>query len=121
MASYGRIWTLPPDRGRSPSAACRPAGADCKKSVLLCLATRCEPGRFAVRQGQCQDAPYLGRAWPAVAPSAPVLKELISVRRTHRKSTPPATSTRTTEPGLPGEEIFDLQRISERWPPRESS
>src|SRR5438132_4616209 len=44
-----------PDRGRSPSAACRPAEADCKKSVLLCLAMRCEPGRFAVRRGQCQE------------------------------------------------------------------
>ena len=51
------ISILPPDRGRSPSAACRPAEADCKKSVLLCLAMRCEPGRFAVRRGQRPDAP----------------------------------------------------------------
>src|SRR5439155_11463487 len=58
-----------PDRGRSPSAAreqtqplwkssaCRPAEADCKNSVLLRLAKRCEPGRFAVRWGQCQVRP----------------------------------------------------------------
>jgi len=46
-----------PDRGRSPSAACRPAEADWKNSVLLRLAKRCEPGRFAVRRGQCRDAP----------------------------------------------------------------
>src|SRR6266567_3633359 len=46
-----------PDRGRSPSAACRPAEADCRKSVILYLTMRCEPGRFAVRRGQCRDAP----------------------------------------------------------------
>src|SRR2546429_8765606 len=53
----GRISILPADRGRSPSAACRPAEADCRKSVILHLAMRCEPGRFAVRRGQCRDAP----------------------------------------------------------------
>src|SRR5436190_1132543 len=57
-----RFSILPLDRGRSPSAAGRPDGADCKKSALLCLATRCEPGRFAVRRGQCQDAPVLERS-----------------------------------------------------------
>src|SRR5437762_3516495 len=36
----------PLERGRSPSAAGWPAGADCEKSVLLCLAMRCEAGRF---------------------------------------------------------------------------
>jgi len=41
----GRISILTPDRGRSPSAVCRPAEADCRKSVILCLAMRCEPGR----------------------------------------------------------------------------
>src|SRR5438477_4803205 len=53
----GRISILTPDRGRSPSAACRPAEADCRKSVILCLAMRCEPGRFTVRRGQYRDAP----------------------------------------------------------------
>src|SRR5437762_11012910 len=52
-----------PDCGRSPSAACRPAEADCKNSVLLRLAKRCEPGRFAVRRGRCQDAPPTGDGW----------------------------------------------------------
>src|SRR5438128_7883991 len=51
-----------PDRGRSPSAACRPAEADCKNLVLLHLAKRCEPGRFAVRRGQCRDARQRGFA-----------------------------------------------------------
>src|SRR5439155_9255610 len=53
----GRISILTPDLGRSPSAACRPAEADCRKSVILCLAMRCEPGLFAVRRGQYRDAP----------------------------------------------------------------
>src|SRR5437870_13012537 len=52
----GRISILPPDRGRSPSAACWPAEADCNKSVILYLTMRCEPGRFAVRRGSV-DAP----------------------------------------------------------------
>src|SRR5436190_13186596 len=30
---------------------CRPAEADCGKAVILDLAMRCEPGRFAVRRG----------------------------------------------------------------------
>src|SRR5438128_1726133 len=47
-----------PDRGRPPSAACRPAEADFKISVLLRLAKLCEPGRFAVRRGQSQVAPH---------------------------------------------------------------
>src|SRR5947207_5280731 len=60
-ARNARTWLFAvrhrPDCGRSPSAACRPAEADCKNSVLLRLATRCEPGRFAVRWGQCQVRP----------------------------------------------------------------
>src|SRR5947207_14729340 len=54
-----------PDRGRSlgpsPSAACRPAEADRKKSVLWCLAKRCEPGRFAVRRGSIRMRPSTRR------------------------------------------------------------
>src|SRR5436305_2043273 len=33
------------DRGRSPSVAFRPAETDSNRSLLLCLAVRCEPGR----------------------------------------------------------------------------
>jgi len=40
---------MPPGPRTVPvqSAAPLPTEADCKKSVLLCLAMRCEPGRFA--------------------------------------------------------------------------
>src|SRR5439155_6039959 len=44
-----------PDCGRSPSAACRPAEADCKNSVLLRLAKRCQPGRFAPVGGSAKQ------------------------------------------------------------------
>src|SRR5438128_2201410 len=62
---------LPPDRGRSPSAACRPAEADCRKSVILYLAMRCEPGRFAVRRGSVPMRPYPPRAEILVARGRP--------------------------------------------------
>src|SRR5439155_23812593 len=67
----------PPDRGRSPSAACWPAEADCRKSVILYLAMRCEPGRFAVRRRQCRDTPMPARPEPKRLLSALFRGELL--------------------------------------------
>jgi len=54
----GRNSILPPDGGRFPSAGRGPSEAVRKTPPFLPLAKHCEPGRFAVRRGQCQDSAH---------------------------------------------------------------
>src|SRR2546425_12340411 len=56
-ARRGRIRALPPDRGRSPSAAGAKRVRAARIPWRIDHPGRCEPGRLAVHRGQCADAP----------------------------------------------------------------